>query len=209
MSPYRRSTISPHDIPPRRHPARRPHQGARPPGTAGDRAGADALRSRCCCGDIVRHLPLAQSTVSQHLKVLREAASSAARSRARAPAIASTRPRSKPSPSAMAGSRRAGARDMAGAAVMAAAAAQPAPAKDAKVRPETTFRTLRNLWPYMWPADRPGPEAARRAGARRPGRGQDRHRARALHLQVGDRRADAPPATGADGDVTVGARRRC
>jgi ArsR family transcriptional regulator, arsenate/arsenite/antimonite-responsive transcriptional repressor len=29
--------------------------------------------SRCCCGDIVRSLPLAQSTVSQHLKVLREA----------------------------------------------------------------------------------------------------------------------------------------
>ncbi|KAB2860757.1 MAG: winged helix-turn-helix transcriptional regulator [Bauldia sp.] len=28
---------------------------------------------RCCCGDIVRDLPLAQSTVSQHLKVLREA----------------------------------------------------------------------------------------------------------------------------------------
>jgi ArsR family transcriptional regulator len=27
----------------------------------------------CCCGDIVRGLPLAQSTVSQHLKVLREA----------------------------------------------------------------------------------------------------------------------------------------
>lgn len=27
----------------------------------------------CCCGDIVRSLPLAQSTVSQHLKVLREA----------------------------------------------------------------------------------------------------------------------------------------
>jgi ArsR family transcriptional regulator len=27
----------------------------------------------CCCGEIVRGLPLAQSTVSQHLKVLREA----------------------------------------------------------------------------------------------------------------------------------------
>lgn len=27
----------------------------------------------CCCGDIVSGLPLAQSTVSQHLKVLREA----------------------------------------------------------------------------------------------------------------------------------------
>ena len=27
----------------------------------------------CCCGDIVRHLPLAQSTVSQHLKILRRA----------------------------------------------------------------------------------------------------------------------------------------
>jgi ArsR family transcriptional regulator len=29
--------------------------------------------SRCSCGEIVRGLPLAQSTVSQHLKVLREA----------------------------------------------------------------------------------------------------------------------------------------
>ncbi len=28
---------------------------------------------RCSCGDIVRSLPLEQSTVSQHLKVLREA----------------------------------------------------------------------------------------------------------------------------------------
>ena len=26
----------------------------------------------CCCGDIVRRLPLAQSTVSQHLKILKE-----------------------------------------------------------------------------------------------------------------------------------------
>jgi ArsR family transcriptional regulator len=25
----------------------------------------------CCCGDIVRRLPLAQSTVSQHLKILK------------------------------------------------------------------------------------------------------------------------------------------
>ncbi|HVS16115.1 MAG TPA: metalloregulator ArsR/SmtB family transcription factor [Thermoanaerobaculia bacterium] len=30
-------------------------------------------RGRCVCGDIVRELPLAQSTVSQHLKILREA----------------------------------------------------------------------------------------------------------------------------------------
>ncbi|MYZ47473.1 ArsR/SmtB family transcription factor [Propylenella binzhouense] len=29
-------------------------------------------RSRCCCGDFCRDLPLAQSTVSQHLKVLTE-----------------------------------------------------------------------------------------------------------------------------------------
>jgi ArsR family transcriptional regulator len=28
---------------------------------------------RCSCGDIVRNLPLAQSTVSQHLKVLQRA----------------------------------------------------------------------------------------------------------------------------------------
>jgi ArsR family transcriptional regulator len=26
----------------------------------------------CCCGDIVRRLPLAQSTVSQHLKILKD-----------------------------------------------------------------------------------------------------------------------------------------
>lgn len=32
-----------------------------------------ALRSSCVCGDIVEELPLAQSTVSQHLKVLKEA----------------------------------------------------------------------------------------------------------------------------------------
>lgn len=30
-------------------------------------------RTSCICGDIVEHLPLAQSTVSQHLKVLKEA----------------------------------------------------------------------------------------------------------------------------------------
>lgn len=32
-----------------------------------------ARRSACVCGDIVEELPLAQSTVSQHLKVLKEA----------------------------------------------------------------------------------------------------------------------------------------
>ena len=32
-----------------------------------------ARRSCCCCGDVCGELPLAQSTVSQHLKVLREA----------------------------------------------------------------------------------------------------------------------------------------
>ncbi len=32
-----------------------------------------AVRSSCVCGDIVDELPLAQSTVSQHLKVLKEA----------------------------------------------------------------------------------------------------------------------------------------
>lgn len=32
------------------------------------------LRSeRCICGDIVEHLPLAQATVSQHLRALKEA----------------------------------------------------------------------------------------------------------------------------------------
>lgn len=30
-------------------------------------------RSECICGDLVEELPLAQSTVSQHLKVLKEA----------------------------------------------------------------------------------------------------------------------------------------
>jgi len=37
------------------------------------RALVRAESGRCCCGDIVRGLPLAQSTVSQHLKVLRDA----------------------------------------------------------------------------------------------------------------------------------------
>jgi ArsR family transcriptional regulator len=32
-----------------------------------------ARRDSCICGDIVDELPLAQSTVSQHLKVLKEA----------------------------------------------------------------------------------------------------------------------------------------
>ena len=32
------------------------------------RAGCDG----CCCGDVVRELPLAQSTVSQHLRILRD-----------------------------------------------------------------------------------------------------------------------------------------
>lgn len=32
-----------------------------------------ARRDSCVCGDIVNELPLAQSTVSQHLKVLKEA----------------------------------------------------------------------------------------------------------------------------------------
>ena len=30
-------------------------------------------RGECICGDIVEHIPLAQATVSQHLKVLKEA----------------------------------------------------------------------------------------------------------------------------------------
>ncbi len=32
-----------------------------------------ALQNEACCGEIVRHLPLAQSTVSQHLQVLKDA----------------------------------------------------------------------------------------------------------------------------------------
>ena len=32
-----------------------------------------AQRNCCCCADMCRELPLAQSTVSQHLKVLKEA----------------------------------------------------------------------------------------------------------------------------------------
>ena len=32
-----------------------------------------AERSCCCCADVCSRLPLAQSTVSQHLKVLKEA----------------------------------------------------------------------------------------------------------------------------------------
>lgn len=32
-----------------------------------------AERDCCCCGDVCSQLPLAQSTVSQHLKVLRDA----------------------------------------------------------------------------------------------------------------------------------------
>lgn len=32
-----------------------------------------AMRDEACCGEIVDHLPLAQSTVSQHLQVLKDA----------------------------------------------------------------------------------------------------------------------------------------
>lgn len=32
-----------------------------------------SVRSQCCCGEVVRQLDLAQSTVSQHLKILVEA----------------------------------------------------------------------------------------------------------------------------------------
>ncbi|MCK7614247.1 metalloregulator ArsR/SmtB family transcription factor [Roseibium sp. CAU 1639] len=32
-----------------------------------------AARKEACCGEIVNHLPLAQSTVSQHLQVLKDA----------------------------------------------------------------------------------------------------------------------------------------
>lgn len=32
-----------------------------------------AARDEACCGEIVNHLPLAQSTVSQHLQVLKDA----------------------------------------------------------------------------------------------------------------------------------------
>jgi len=32
-----------------------------------------ATRNEACCGEIVNHLPLAQSTVSQHLQVLKDA----------------------------------------------------------------------------------------------------------------------------------------
>jgi len=32
-----------------------------------------ALKDTCMCGDIVKELPLSQSTVSQHLKALKEA----------------------------------------------------------------------------------------------------------------------------------------
>lgn len=37
------------------------------------RALAGVAGNGCSCGEIVRDLPLAQSTVSQHLKILREA----------------------------------------------------------------------------------------------------------------------------------------
>jgi hypothetical protein len=57
-----------------------------------------ARRDACVCGDIVDELPLAQSTVSQHLKVLKDAASSTARSTGHGSAIAS-------SPARCAGSR--------------------------------------------------------------------------------------------------------
>ena len=38
------------------------------------------------------------------------------------------------------------------------------------VKRESTLATLRDLWPYMWPPDRPRPEAPRGRRAGRPGR---------------------------------------
>ena len=55
-----------------------------------------AARNRCVCGDVVEVMPLAQATVSQHLKILKEQASSVARSKAATLVTASTR---KESPS--------------------------------------------------------------------------------------------------------------
>lgn len=48
--------------------------------------GTLATADRCVCGELVRALPLAQSTVSQHLKVLQEAG--LVRSRAEGPRTA-------------------------------------------------------------------------------------------------------------------------
>ena len=48
-------------------------------------------RKACICGELVDQMPLAQSTVSQHLKILKEAGLSRAKSTARRSVTASTR----------------------------------------------------------------------------------------------------------------------
>ena len=122
-----------------------------------------AERSCCCCADVCSRLPLAQSTVSQHLKVLKEAGLvSFRRDGVRSSYVLN--------PAAFAalalgpgGDRRArarcGAPTVARGGLMADGAAPKVSADRGR-----TFATLWNLWPYMWPADRPD---LKRAGAGR------------------------------------------
>ena len=125
------------------------------PGAARHRAGARRAE-RCCCGDVCSRLPLAQSTVSQHLKVLKEAGLvSFRRDGVRSSyvlnpsAFAALRSDLKTSiVSLLRGGlrrpRRRRDRMMADAAAPKVSADRGA-----------TFSALWNLWPYMWPADRP------------------------------------------------------
>ena len=62
-------------------------------------------------------------------------------------------------------------------------------AKAEPVRQRPALETLRKLWPYMWPPDRPDLKRRVVVALRDPGRRQDHHGARPLHLQMGDRRA--------------------
>ena len=158
-----------------------------------------AERSCCCCADVCSRLPLAQSTVSQHLKVLKDAGLvSFRRDGVRSSyvlnpaAFAALAFRSR-------GDRRA-RRQRAERAAAVAEAGVMAERTRRKSRPTAAarFPTLWNLWPYMWPADRPDLKLRVLIAFVALARRQGRRRAGALFVQMGDRRADraraAPPS---------------
>ena len=109
-----------------------------------------AGRPSCCCREVVEEFELAQSTVSQHLKILVEAglvkfAPDRQRSRYDAGRGGACRARSLDAgtgPFLLPGRRRN------------ARAAPDMAAKTVSGDSGSTLRTLYNLWPYMWPADR-------------------------------------------------------
>ena len=73
----------------------------------------------------------------------------------------------------------------------------------------TLWRTLYQLWPYMWPADRPDLKARVVIALGLLLLAQARHHRGAVHLQMGDRRAGRRTPVGANGDSPWRSRCRC